>query len=76
MAIGFGLGPGAEWKRDFYKAVRNLAAGTTTVDDARQIWRSLSERSQYESGDTEDFYRIISIPEFFIARHEFARSPE
>lgn len=69
------LGPEAEWKKDFYKALRNLAAGNITIDDARQIWRSLSERSRYESGDAEEFYRIICIPEFFIAVHEATRSP-
>jgi hypothetical protein len=68
------LGPEAEWRRDFYKVVRNLSAGTTTIDDARQTWRSLSERSRYESGDVKDFYGIVSIPEFFIARHESTRS--
>ena len=70
------LGPEAEWKRDFYKVVRNLAAGTTTLNDARQTWSSLSERSRYESGDVKDFYSIVSIPEFFIARHEFTCSSE
>lgn len=70
------LGPEAEWKRDFYRAVRNLAAGATTMDNARQTWRSLSEPSQYESGEVKDFYSIISIPEFFIARHESTRAPE
>jgi len=70
------LGPSAEWTRDFYKAMRDFAGGGITLDDARQAWRNLSEPSQYESGEVKDFYDIISIPEFFIARHESTRSSD
>ena len=70
------LGPEAEWKRDFYRAARDLAAGTISLEDAKQTWRNLSERSRYISGEVKDFYSVISIPEFFIADHECTRSPE
>jgi hypothetical protein len=70
------LGPEGEWKRDFYKAARDLAAGIISIEDAKQTWRSLSERSRYGSGEVKDFYSIISTPEFFIADHECTRSPE
>ncbi|HTB95470.1 MAG TPA: hypothetical protein VK716_00560 [Terracidiphilus sp.] len=69
------VGEEAEWIRDFYEAVRNLGAETNTIEDARLTWRSLSERSRYESADVELFYLIVSIPEFFIAMHEATRSP-
>ena len=68
------VGEEAEWTRDFYEVVRKLSAGTTTLEDARSIWRNLSERSRYKSADIEDFYRMVSIPEFFIAGHESTRS--
>ena len=63
-----------EWKRDFYKVVRDAAAGTKTLDSSRRIWGGLSVRSRYESADAKKFYRIISIPEFFIAYHESTSS--
>ena len=69
------LGPEAEWKRDS-QAARDLAAGIISIEDAKQTWRNLSERSRYGSGEVKDFYNIINIPEFFIADHECTRSPK
>jgi tetratricopeptide (TPR) repeat protein len=69
------VGEEAEWTRDFYEAVRHLAAETNTIEDARLTWRSLSERTRYESADVEIFYSIVCIPEFFIAGHEAKCSP-
>ena len=59
-----------KWKAAFYRTVLDLERSMTPRAVFKQFAESMTEASQFDDLESEEFWRLARCAEFYVARHE------
>lgn len=59
-----------KWKAAFYRSVLDLERSVTSRAAFEQFAESMTEASQFDDLEPEEFWRLTRCAEFYVARHE------